>query len=91
VLISSADFDLDNRRREVCFSRMASCDYMLTRPSISDHMCRMALMAMMIPTDASRPLDIPRCVMVRNALPSASDTAKLTLQMALVHDLAEAQ
>ncbi|WVR04339.1 hypothetical protein IAU60_001340 [Kwoniella sp. DSM 27419] len=32
--------------------------------SISDHMCRMALMAMMIPTDANRPLDIPRCVMM---------------------------
>jgi len=32
--------------------------------SISDHMCRMALMAMMIPNDKDRPLDIPRCVMV---------------------------
>ncbi|KAK1926617.1 hypothetical protein DB88DRAFT_482483 [Papiliotrema laurentii] len=32
--------------------------------SISDHMCRMALMAMMIPTDPLRPLDIPRCVMM---------------------------
>ncbi|WWD08095.1 hypothetical protein V865_006206 [Kwoniella europaea PYCC6329] len=32
--------------------------------SISDHMCRMALMAMMIPQDPTRPLDIPRCVMM---------------------------
>ncbi|OCF37733.1 hypothetical protein I316_00860 [Kwoniella heveanensis BCC8398] len=32
--------------------------------SISDHMCRMALMAMMIPNDGDRPLDIPRCVMM---------------------------
>ncbi|KAK8846624.1 hypothetical protein IAR55_005710 [Kwoniella newhampshirensis] len=32
--------------------------------SISDHMCRMALMAMMIPSDSSQPLDIPRCVMM---------------------------
>ncbi|WWC87312.1 uncharacterized protein L201_002201 [Kwoniella dendrophila CBS 6074] len=32
--------------------------------SISDHMCRMALMAMMIPQDPNRPLDIPRCVMM---------------------------
>ncbi|WWC59039.1 uncharacterized protein I303_101585 [Kwoniella dejecticola CBS 10117] len=32
--------------------------------SISDHMCRMALMAMMIPQDPARPLDIPRCVMM---------------------------
>ncbi|WVF70210.1 hypothetical protein IAT40_004999 [Kwoniella sp. CBS 6097] len=32
--------------------------------SISDHMCRMALMAMMIPNDGERPLDIPRCVMM---------------------------
>ncbi|ORY21463.1 HD domain-domain-containing protein [Naematelia encephala] len=32
--------------------------------SISDHMCRMALMAMMLPSDPSRPLDIPRCVMM---------------------------
>ncbi|BEI96295.1 hypothetical protein CcaverHIS631_0112440 [Cutaneotrichosporon cavernicola] len=32
--------------------------------SISDHMCRMALMAMMIPSTAERPLDIPRCVMM---------------------------
>ncbi|WVQ83945.1 hypothetical protein IAT38_006089 [Cryptococcus sp. DSM 104549] len=32
--------------------------------SISDHMCRMALMAMMLPNDAARPLDIPRCVMM---------------------------
>jgi len=32
--------------------------------SISDHMCRMALMAMMIPSTAARPLDIPRCVMM---------------------------
>jgi len=31
---------------------------------VADHMCRMALMAMMIPTDPARPLDIPRCVMV---------------------------
>jgi putative hydrolase of HD superfamily len=36
-------------------------------------MCRMALIAMCIPTTAERPLDISRCV-----------------QMALVHDLAEA-
>ncbi|TXT13371.1 hypothetical protein VHUM_00738 [Vanrija humicola] len=32
--------------------------------SIADHMCRMALMAMMIPSTAERPLDIPRCVMM---------------------------
>nr|ODN85972.1 hypothetical protein L203_04472 [Cryptococcus depauperatus CBS 7841] len=32
--------------------------------SISDHMCRMALMAMMLPNDVERPLDIPRCVMM---------------------------
>ncbi|WWC67529.1 uncharacterized protein I206_101437 [Kwoniella pini CBS 10737] len=32
--------------------------------SISDHMCRMALMAMMIPQDPAKPLDIPRCVMM---------------------------
>ncbi|CAD6583936.1 MAG: hypothetical protein TREMPRED_003696 [Tremellales sp. Tagirdzhanova-0007] len=32
--------------------------------SISDHMCRMALMAMMIPNSQERPLDIPRCVMM---------------------------
>ncbi|WRT65169.1 uncharacterized protein IL334_002112 [Kwoniella shivajii] len=32
--------------------------------SISDHMCRMALMAMMIPQDPTNPLDIPRCVMM---------------------------
>lgn len=31
---------------------------------VADHMCRMALMAMMIPTDPARPLNIPRCVMV---------------------------
>ncbi|ODN75204.1 hypothetical protein L202_06401 [Cryptococcus amylolentus CBS 6039] len=31
---------------------------------ISDHMCRMALMAMMVPNTAERPLDIPRCVMM---------------------------
>ncbi|KAL7423357.1 hypothetical protein Q5752_002660 [Cryptotrichosporon argae] len=31
---------------------------------ISDHMCRMALMALMIPTTSERPLDIPRCVMM---------------------------
>lgn len=41
--------------------------------SVSDHMCRMALMAMMVPSTPERPLDIARCV-----------------QMALVHDLAEA-
>lgn len=32
--------------------------------SISDHMCRMALMAMMVPSTADRPLDIARCVQV---------------------------
>ncbi|TYJ58221.1 hypothetical protein B9479_001045 [Cryptococcus floricola] len=32
--------------------------------SISDHMCRMALMAMMVPNTSERPLDIPRCVMM---------------------------
>ncbi|KAK4685246.1 5'-deoxynucleotidase, partial [Tremellales sp. Uapishka_1] len=32
--------------------------------SISDHMCRMALMAMMIPVESSRPLDVSRCVMM---------------------------
>ena len=37
----------------------------LTRVRISDHMCRMALMAMMMPTDPQRPLNIARCVMVR--------------------------
>ncbi|GMK57759.1 hypothetical protein CspeluHIS016_0405930 [Cutaneotrichosporon spelunceum] len=31
---------------------------------ISDHMCRMALMAMMVPSTAERPLDIARCVMM---------------------------
>ncbi|KLT42751.1 hypothetical protein CC85DRAFT_285291 [Cutaneotrichosporon oleaginosum] len=32
--------------------------------SVSDHMCRMAIMAMMVPSTAERPLDIPRCVMM---------------------------
>ncbi|KIR68720.1 hypothetical protein I314_01144 [Cryptococcus bacillisporus CA1873] len=32
--------------------------------SISDHMCRMALMAMMLPNSSERPLDISRCVMM---------------------------
>ncbi|EIW68577.1 hypothetical protein TREMEDRAFT_63044 [Tremella mesenterica DSM 1558] len=32
--------------------------------SISDHMCRMALMAMVLPNDPDRPLDIPKCVMM---------------------------
>lgn len=37
----------------------------VTQPeSISDHMCRMALMAMMLPTDPQRPLNIARCVMM---------------------------
>lgn len=44
--------------------------------SISDHMCRMALMAMMIPADPLRPLDIPRCVMV-SLRPAGAKTAKL--------------
>jgi putative hydrolase of HD superfamily len=30
-------------------------------------MCRMALMAMMVPSTAERPLDISRCVMVGGA------------------------
>jgi putative hydrolase of HD superfamily len=45
----------------------------------------MALMAMMIPSTAERPLDIPRCVMVRYTLQFETNG-----QMALVHDLAEA-
>ncbi|GFZ49012.1 hypothetical protein JCM24511_06761 [Saitozyma sp. JCM 24511] len=32
--------------------------------SISDHMCRMALMALMLPTNSERPLDIAKCVMM---------------------------
>ena len=53
-------------------------------------MCRMALMAMMIPTDPARPLDIPRCVMVCLSQPLVI-TTHADEQMALVHDLAEAQ
>ena len=59
-------------------------------------------MAMMIPNDRERPLDIPRCVMVslsRRAVQAVqafpysvrSDGLQRISQMALVHDLAEAQ
>ncbi len=57
-------------------------------------------MAMMIPNDTERPLDIPKCVMVSFSgsyigAPFRSlmrcPPADVALQMALVHDLAEAQ
>jgi putative hydrolase of HD superfamily len=54
-------------------------------------MCRMALMAMMIPNDGERPLDLPRCVMASCFKILMKIPNDALLQMALVHDLAEAQ
>jgi len=51
----------------------------------------MALMAMMIPNDGERPLDLPRCVMASCFKILMKIPNDALLQMALVHDLAEAQ